>query len=297
MSKFINPFTDVGFKRIFGQEVSKPVLIAFLNSLLEGERKILNVKFLDKEQLGDSRDDKSLIYDIYCEIEGGERIIVEMQNKSQPYFKNRSLYYVARSISRQGEPGLTWNYCDVKAVYLVAFLNFRLQDISDRFRTDVCMMDMQRRVPFSDKMRLVFLQLPYFTKEADGCENIFERFIYVLKHMDVLERMPWAAQNSVFQKLASIAEVSSLSKEERQAYDESLRQYRDTISVMQGQWLEGHDKGLAEGMEKGMMKGKAEGQQQEKVETVHRLQALGLSVDQIAQGAGLTAEEVKSILA
>ena len=119
--------------------------------------------------------------------------------------------------------------------------------------------------------------------------------------MDVLERMPWAAQNSVFQKLASIAEVSSLSKEERQAYDESLRQYRDTISVMQGQWLEGHDKGLAEGMEKGMMKGmekgKAEGQQQEKVETVRRLQALGLTVDQIAQGVGLTAEEVKSILA
>ena len=98
MSKFINPFTDVGFKRIFGQEVSKPVLIAFLNSLLEGERKILDVKFLDKEQPGDTRDDKSLIYDIYCEIEGGERIIVEMQNKSQPYFKNRSLYYVGRRV-------------------------------------------------------------------------------------------------------------------------------------------------------------------------------------------------------
>ena len=80
--------------------------------------------------------------------------------------------------------------------------------------------------------------------------------------MDVLERMPWAAQNSVFQKLASIAEVSSLSKEERQAYDESLRQYRDTISVMQGQWMEGHEKGraesLAEGMEKGENKGRAE---------------------------------------
>ena len=52
MGKFINPFTDMGFKRIFGQEMSKPVLIAFLNSLLEGERHILDVKFLDKEQLG-----------------------------------------------------------------------------------------------------------------------------------------------------------------------------------------------------------------------------------------------------
>ena len=100
MGKFINPFTDVGFKRIFGQEMSKPVLIAFLNSLLTGERRIVDVKYLDKEQLGLSDGDRSLIYDVYCETETGEHIIVEMQNKSQPYFKNRSVYYVAPSWSR-----------------------------------------------------------------------------------------------------------------------------------------------------------------------------------------------------
>ena len=81
MSKFINPFTDIGFKRIFGQEVSKPVLITFLNSLLEGEHRILDLTFLDKEQPGESLDDKSLIYDVYCETASGERIIVEMQNR------------------------------------------------------------------------------------------------------------------------------------------------------------------------------------------------------------------------
>jgi predicted transposase/invertase (TIGR01784 family) len=92
MAKFINPFTDIGFKRIFGQEVSKPVLIAFLNCLLEGEHHIVDLKFLDKEQPGDSVDDKSLIYDVYCETNAGERIIVEMQNRSQPFFKERSIY-------------------------------------------------------------------------------------------------------------------------------------------------------------------------------------------------------------
>ena len=236
MGKFINPFTDVGFKRIFGQEMSKPVLIAFLNGLLSGERSIVDVKFLDKEQIGISDGDRSLIYDIYCETENGEHIIVEMQNKYQPYFKNRSVYYVARSIVEQGERGSEWKY-DVKSVYLVAFLNFKLPDISSEFRTDVALMDMRRRTAFSDKVRLIYLQLPYFSKDADDCNDIFERFIYVLKHMDILQRMPWMAQDAVFKKLSEIAEVASLSNEDRRRYDESLRHYRDTIVVMEGQFM------------------------------------------------------------
>ena len=123
MGKFINPFTDEGFKRIFGQEMSKPVLLTFLNSLLKDERRIVNVQYLDKEKLGLSDGDRSLIYDILCETDDGEHIIVEMQNKYQPYFKKRSIYYVARSIVEQGERGGQWRY-DIKAVYMVAFLNF-----------------------------------------------------------------------------------------------------------------------------------------------------------------------------
>ena len=248
MGKFINPFTDVGFKRIFGQEVSKPVLIAFLNALLKDEQTIVDLQYLDKEQPGDSADDRSLIYDVYCELENGEHIIVEMQNKSQPYFKNRSVYYVSRAISRQGESGPEWRY-DVKAVYLIALLNFKRDDISCEFRTDVALMDMKHKTLFSDKVRLVYLQLPYFTKEVDDCENIFEKLIFVLKHMDVLQRMPWLAQDAVFQKLASIADVASLNKQERMAYDENLRKYRDTIAVMEGQFMQGEKKGRAEGID------------------------------------------------
>ena len=209
--------------------------------------------------MGDSTDDKSLIYDVYCEVEGGGRIIVEMQNRSQPFFKERSIYYLSRSVSRQGEPGPKWNYSDLKAVYLIALLNFKQRTISDELRTDVGLMDMKHKTMFSDKLRMVFLQLPYFMKEADECETLFDRIIYVLKHMDVLKRMPWMAQEAVFQKLASIADVASLSKKERMAYDENLRKYRDTVAVMEGQWLEGHAKGVAEGHAKGVEEGHAKG--------------------------------------
>ena len=291
MAKFINPFTDLGFKRIFGQEVSKPVLITFLNCLLEGEHHIVDLEFLDKEQPGESTDDKSLIYDVYCEVKGGGRIIVEMQNRSQPFFKERSIYYLSRAVSRQGEPGPRWNYSDLKAVYLIALLNFKQRAVSDELRTDVGLMDMKHKTPFSDKLRMVFLQLPYFTKEAEECETLFDRIIYVLKHMDVLKRMPWMAQEAVFQKLASIADVASLSKKERMAYDENLRKYRDTMAVMEGQWLEGHAKGVAEGHAKGV----AEGAEGAKHENARRMKADGMPPELIAKYTGLTIESVNGL--
>ena len=295
MGKFINPFTDIGFKRIFGQEFSKPVLLAFLNSLLENERVIVDLKFLDKEQLGIVEGDRSLIYDIYCETDTGEHVIVEMQNKYQPYFKERSIYYSARSIVEQGERGSDWKY-DIKAVYLISFLNFKISDISEGFRTDVALMDMDQRTQFSDKIRLVYLQLPYFTKEAEECETVFEKIIYTLKHMDILQRMPWMAQNAVFQRLSEIAEVASLNKEERMKYDESLRAYRDTIAVMDGQYQEGERKGIEEGIEKGFQKGHAEGRAEERLSNAMNLIANGVSEDLVVKSLKLTEEELKHIL-
>ena len=278
MAKFINPFTDVGFKRIFGQEISKPLLINFLNNLLEGERCIANLTFLDKEQIPVQEGERSLIYDVYCEIEGGEHIIVEMQNKYQPYFKNRSIYYISKYIIQQGERGADWYY-DVKAVYLVAFLNFRLKDISDEFRTDVGLMNLRTHEPFSDKFRLIYLQLPLFQKEAEECETDFERWIYVLKNMETLNRLPFAAQNSVFQKLASITDVAALSKQERRVYDESLRRYRDTVIVMEGQRAEGRAEGRAEAM----------------LETARKMKAKGISASDIADITLLPINEIEAL--
>ncbi|MGN0309049.1 MAG: Rpn family recombination-promoting nuclease/putative transposase, partial [Bacteroides sp.] len=229
MGKFINPFTDMGFKRIFGQEFSKPLLLDFLNNLLKGERHIVDLRFLDKEQPAEYVGDRSLIYDIYCETDNGDKIIVEMQNRDQPYFKNRSIYYISEAIARQGERGSVWNY-NIKAVYLVAFLNFTQEEIGSKFRTDVVLADRESKETFSEMLRMVYLQLPYFQKEADACENDFERWIYVLKNMETLNRMPWMAKNSLFERLSQIAEVGALSREERMKYDRSLKALRDTYS-------------------------------------------------------------------
>ncbi len=283
MAKYINPFTDVGFKRIFGQELSKPLLLDFLNSLFEGEKHIASLTFLDKEQPAIFEEDRSLIYDIYCETDEGEKIIVEMQNKSQPFFKNRSIYYVSESIARQGERGSAWNYA-IDSVYLVAFLNFSPLDFKKQFRTDVVLAEKGTAEQFSDKLRMIFLQLPLFTKEADECENQVERWIYLLKNMETLNRLPWAAQSAVFQKLESIADVGGMTRAERLQYDEALKKYRDTISVFEGVRLEGR------------MEGNAEGRANEKKNTVKRLLASGASVDIIAVATGLAHDEVKVLI-
>ena len=108
--------------------------------------------------------------------------------------------------------------------------------------------------------------------------------------MDILDRMPWLAKDAVFQRLASIAEVAALSKEERREYDESLRKFRDTISVMEGQFLEGEEKGRAEA------KAEAEAKAwQEKQESARNLKKNGVPVDIIASSLGLSADEIAAL--
>ena len=282
MGKFVNPFTDIGFKRIFGQEVSKPLLLDFLNNLLKGERRITDLTFLDKEQPADYRDDRSLIYDIFCLTDTGEKIIVEMQNKEQPHFADRCLYYYSQAVSRQGERGADWDY-HIDAVYLVAFVNFHMEGLADNFRTDVVLMNKQRGVVFSDKERFIFLQLPVFKKEADGCKDDFERWIYVLKNMEILDRMPWAAKDSVFRKLAEIGEVSNMTKDERIEYDAALRHYRDTLNVVRGAENKGRQQGLAEG------------RQMEKIQTAKNLLSIGLPTDQIVKVTGLSIKDIERL--
>ena len=281
MGKFINPFTDVGFKIIFGQEFSKERLLDFLNTLLVGERSITDLKFLDKEQPAIYDGDRSPIYDILCETVSGEKIIVEMQNREHPNFRERMLYYASESIARQGEKGTGWGY-DVKAVYVVAFTNFALTGYAGQLRIDVSLTDREGRL-FSDKLRLICLQMPCFNKEADDCENHFERWIYILKNMDTLTRMPWAAQNAVFQRLAEVAEVSKLSKEERIKYDHALKRYRDTLNAMTGAEL------------KGRAEGRAEGEKLKSLAIARNLKQMGMSDADIVSATGLSEKELAEL--
>lgn len=277
MAKFINPFTDVGFKRIFGQDVSKPLLIDFLNNLLEREHKIVDLHFLDKEQVAEYEDDRTLIYDVYCEAENGEKFIVEMQNKRQATFVDRSIFYLSAAIARQGRRGDDWIY-KLTPVYLIAFLNFTESALTPMLRSEAVFTDQTGRT-VSDKAHLIYLQLPYFQKkEVEECENDFERWIYILKNMETLQRLPKALQSSVFNRLAEIADVASLSREERVQYDYALKKYRDTLSI----WTT-----MQNELEEAVLNSK--------FESARKMKELGLPAETIMDVTGLTAEQISDL--
>ena len=314
MARFINPFTDVGFKRIFGQEINKDLLIDFLNALLKGERRVKDIRFLDKELLPEYENDRSLIYDIYCTDENGEQFIVEMQNREHVNFRERTLYYLSQAIARQGEKGTGWQF-DLKAVYGVFFLNFRLGDLPQKLRTDIVLCDRDTHELFTDKMRYIFLELPLFDKEESECETDFERWIYVLKNMETLQRLPFKARNAVFQKLEQIVDIAALSKEDRMKYDESIKVYRDKLAIMaferqKGQAegreegraeglkegrAEGLKEGRAEGLEEGRAEGLKEGHTKGKLEVARNLKQMGMATEAIARATGLTAEAIEAL--
>ena len=306
MSKFINPFTDVGFKRIFGQEINKDLLIDFLNALLEGERQVKGIQFLDKELLPVYEKDRGLIYDVYCTDEKGEQFIVEMQNKEHVNFRERTLYYLSQAISRQGEKGAEWQF-NLKAVYGVFFLNFSLTDLPHKLRTDIVLADRDTHELFTDKMRYIFIELPSFTKEEDECENDFERWIYVLKNMEKLQRLPFKARKAVFEKLEQIVDIAAMSKEDRMKYDESIKVYRDQLITMEYERQKGKAEGFAEGkaegeatgFAKGKAEGKAEGREEgkeaERLRNARGMKAAGIAPDLIAQITGLPLETVERL--
>ena len=119
-AKYVNPFTDFGFKKIFGEEASKPLLIDFLNALLPETSKIIDLSFKNTEFLGKTELDRKAVYDIYCENDKGEKFIVELQKAKQNYFRDRTIYYSTFPIQEQAEKG-EWNY-KLKAVYCVGYL-------------------------------------------------------------------------------------------------------------------------------------------------------------------------------
>lgn len=102
-AKYINPFTDFGFKKIFGEEASKPLLIDFLNALLPQQNKIVDLTFKNTEQLDQTDANRKAIYNIYCENEDGEKFIVELQKAKQNYFRERTNYYSTFPIREQAK--------------------------------------------------------------------------------------------------------------------------------------------------------------------------------------------------
>ncbi|MEM9832672.1 MAG: Rpn family recombination-promoting nuclease/putative transposase [Bacteroidota bacterium] len=242
VEKYINPFTDYGFKRLFGEEPNKELLLDFLNELLKNEQgKITSLTYLKSDRLGNSEEDRKAVFDLYCENKDGEKFIVELQKTKQKFFKDRTIYYSTFPIREQAQRGSDWSF-ELKAVYTIAVLDFVFDsdmEEPNKFRYDVKLTDTETCKVFYDKLTFIYLEMPKFNKPVELLESRFDKWMYVIRNLNKLDRIPSQLRENIFEKLFEVAEIAKFSKEEADAYEESLKSYRDLKNSLDNAFEEG----------------------------------------------------------
>jgi predicted transposase/invertase (TIGR01784 family) len=285
-SRYINPFTDFGFKKLFGEEVNKDLLIDFLNGLLPEHHKIKDLSYKKTDQLGEVVLDRRAVFDIYCESERGDKFIVELQKAKQNYFKDRSVFYATFPIREQAERG-DWDF-KLAAVYCVGILDFVFED--DAHNPDylhyVQLKNKHNQV-FYDKLTFIYIEMPKFNKTEDALESQFDRWLYFIKNLENFNHIPERLKNRIFEKAFQTAEIAQFKPEQLETYETSLKYYRDLKNVVDTSYMEGKFDGIEEG--------KKEGRLEEKIEIARNLLKLGLSADQISKATGLSEDEIAGL--
>lgn len=290
--RYINPYTDFGFKKLFGTELNKDLLISFLNALLKEKPEITDLTYLNTEHLGEGITDRKAVFDVYCQLTDGSRIIVEMQKAEQEFFKDRSIYYSTYPIRDQAPKG-PWNY-HLEDVYTVGILNFTFPEgeyPSDSFIHEIKLKDVEDNHVFYDKLTFVYLEMPKFSKREDELETMFDKWMFALTNLTQLLERPKALQERIFTRLFEQAEVARFTPVERNEYVASKKEYWDNYSIVTTAMKKGLSKGLAQGLAKGLAQGRAEGIRA----TARNLKQMGLSADDIVKATGLTADEIERL--
>jgi predicted transposase/invertase (TIGR01784 family) len=268
-AKYINPYTDFGFKKIFGEEASKPLLMQFLNSLLPKNHIIRNLSFKSTEQLGQTELDRKAIYDIYCESKTGEKFIVELQKAKQNYFIDRTIYYSTFPIREQAQKG-EWDY-NLKAVFCIGILDFTFDDPKTKKPTVIHRVKLknQENNVFYDKLSYIYLEMPHFDKEEKECKTRLEKFLYFLKHLEDFENIPEIFKGEIlFEKAFERAEIAKFTQAELHNYEMSLKVFRDLKNTMDYAVEEALKEGELKGIEKALKKMIASGMNEKQAKQI-----------------------------
>lgn len=308
--RYIDPTTDYGFKRIFGLEVNKDLLISFLNDLFRGRKNIKELEYNKNEHVGEAEEIGTVIFDLTCTADNGEKFIIEVQRSLQVNLKRRMLYYGSKLIADQAPKGRRreWNY-GISEVYVIVLMDgFAMPDGEEGgavFLHDICLCNRDTGKIFYEDLGFIYLELINFVKAEADLESDLDRWLYVLKNMSTMDKLPVYLRKPVFEKLFQVAEYGKLSKEEREMYDISLRNKWDEYSIRETALInqekavqKGLKEGLQKGLQEGLQKGLQEGEERKSYEVVENLiNKLGLSNEQIMDVAQVSLDFVKKVRA
>ena len=296
IERYINPFTDFGFKKLFGEELNKDLLLDFLNELLRDEEgEIKDLTYIRTEQLGSSVEDRKAIFDLYCINDRNERFIVELQKTKQTFFKDRTLYYSTFPIREQSIKN-EWNF-ELSAVYTVSILDFIIESESrsQKYRHDVKLMETETKQVFYNKLTFIYLEMPKFTKSIETLETRFEKWLYVLRNLNRLHEIPVTLQERIFKKLFEAAEIAQFTPDQMDAYEQSLKHYRDLKNSLETAENMGRMKGEQLGLKKGEQLGLRKGIKQGVEKVALSLLEQGLDKKLIQESTGLSISELEAL--
>ena len=299
---------DFMFKRLFGSEANKDVLIGFLNVLLE-DVEIVDVDFIPTEHLGLTEDDRKVIFDIACRCKDGRVLIIEMQKGYQKHFRKRAVYYTTYPINEQGRHAhelylkrkaeseaegkdfgekFEWDY-DLKPVTVVAILNFKFDHEDgwpqDRYHSSYRLREDSCHEVMTDALRFVFLELGRFKKRIWELHTVFDKWMYLLKHMHEMSEVPKELNDPLFTRLFLLAEIHNFTAEEHRQYIKSLELMSEWDNIINST----AERERAEGRLEGRLEGRAE----ERAEIAKKMKEMGLDDVVISQSTGLSFEEIE----
>ena len=236
LPRYIDPLNDWGFKRLFGTEMNKEFLVAFLTEIFPDKR-IKDITYLPTEQLGLAAGDRNARFDVMCRDESGEKFIVEIQLAYQKHFRERALYYSGMVMHSQGMKGKKWDY-NIKGVYFIGLQNFSFgPERGGGLMTD--------------KLRFVFIEIGRFDKSPEELKTNLDKWFYVLKNLHRLLERPAALVDRIFRRFFNAAEVISLTNDEKKQYVSNMINERDTYNQIAYAREFGREEGIKQGREQG----------------------------------------------
>ena len=276
-AKYIDLMVDWSFKRVFGTEVNKDILIEFLKVVFP-QFAITDITYIPTEQLGIMEDDRKAIFDVLCKTEDGKTFLVEMQRGAQEHLFERALYYTSFPIMKQGKKAITkeeeegadpWDF-SLDGVFFLGILDFKYeQDEMTEHRYQLLETKTLKRM--TDKLEFVFVEVAKFNKSEYELETDLDKWLYLLKNMSTLLERPAALRDRVFGRLFDVAEYARLDDEERKKYVEAMNTTRDTFNMI------------------------AYARKQNSYEIARRMIDKGLDMDTILDVTGLTKEDIAKI--
>ncbi len=307
---------DFGFKKIFGD---KEIMINFLNSVIQPDSLITDIKFIDKELEPDNKEFACIIYDLFCTTADNRTFIVEMQKREQEFFADRIIYYMSKSITSQHKRGD--QVYTLQPVYGIFIMDFHLKDHARQRKRVIKLTTEGSNEEFSNKIKIFTLELPeYRNMREEECTTPLDQWLYNLANMeDMTTAIPFQQQNEIFRKMQELSEFINMSSEDQDTYERELDKYITYIDSINFAKKEGIEKGKKEGIEIGIEKGKKEGIEigiekgkkegieegkkegieigieKERLKTAKAMKAQGIAIEIIITCTNLSKEEIEKL--